>query len=107
MRSSESANSASQAISVRIRWRLAKSGEMSAHHPPITTMLANAASQKAYSHPPQRARVARLWVTFSTSAGVCGLGSGFIAARLSAGRAGKQALRANDQEHDHDGINDE
>src|SRR5262245_7038532 len=91
MRSSESANRASQAISVRIRYRLDS-----------RKTLASAASQKAYSSAPQRARSARWRVTCSAS-GV-GMSAGPV---LLAGGAGEQAPWPQDQHDDHDGIDDE
>src|SRR5437660_9196353 len=90
MRSSESANRASHAISVRIRCR-----------PGSRNTLASAASQKAYSNGRQRARRARRRATSATSADAIG------GPRLLAGRAGEQALRTQDQNDDHDGVDDE
>src|SRR5215510_10150012 len=91
MRSSESANKASQAISVRIRYR-----------PDSRNTLANAASQKAYSSAPQRARAAR-WRATCSASGV-GMSAG---PALFAGGAGEQPPRPQDQHDDHDGIDDE
>src|SRR5262245_1611037 len=90
MRSSESANKASQAISVRIRCRLGSRNR-----------LASAASQKAYSRGRQRARVARRWATSPTSA------DGIATSTLPARGAGKQPLRPQDQNDDHDGVDHE
>src|SRR5712692_3682887 len=91
MRSSESANNASQATSVRIRWR-----------PGSRNRLASAASQKTYSNGRQRARVARWRATWSRSGDGIGEPS-----PLLAGGAGEQALRPQDQDDDHDGVDDE
>src|SRR5262245_44035352 len=91
MRSSESANKASQAISVRIRYR-----------PDSRNTLASAASQKAYSSTPQRARAARWRATCSASGVVMSAGPALLA-----GSAGEQAPRPQDQHDDHDGIDDE
>src|SRR4029453_6100531 len=91
MRSSESANKASQAISVRIRWR-----------PGRRNTLASAASQKTYSSAPQRARTAR-WRATCSASGV-GMSAG---PALLAGGAGEQALRPQDEHDDHDGVDDE
>src|SRR5262249_42678725 len=88
--SSESANSASQAISVRMRCR-----------PGSRSTLASAASQKTYSSGPQRARNARRWVTSATGA------DGVAILPLPACGAGEQALRAQDQNDDHDGVDHE
>src|SRR5262249_18402282 len=90
MRARESANRPSQAISVRIRC-----------FPGSRNTLANAASQKTYSYGRQRARVARRRVTSPTS------GDGAATIGLPAGGAGKQALRTQDQNDDHDGLDHE
>src|SRR4030095_13688840 len=90
MRSSESANRPSHAISVRIRCR-----------PGSRNTLASAASQKTYSKGCQRARVARRWATSATS------GDGAATIGLPAGGAGEQALRTQDQNDDHDGVDHE
>src|SRR5207245_3584342 len=57
--------------------------------------------QKAYSNGRQRARRARRRATSATSADAIG------GPRLLAGRAGEQALRTQDQNDDHDGVDDE
>src|SRR5512145_1460306 len=94
MRSSESANSASTAISVRIRCLLGRN-----------RMVASATSQKAISSGCQRARPARYRLMSGAIVGVVkGLPPGDAS---SGGSARKQALRAPDQDHDHDGVDDE
>src|SRR5262245_1630664 len=91
MRSSESANKERQGISVRIRYR-----------PDSRNTLASAASQKAYSSTPQRARAAR-WRATCSASGV-GMSAG---PALLAGAASEQPPRPQDQHEDHDGIDDE
>src|SRR3954470_19474461 len=90
MRSSESANKASPAISVRIRCR-----------PGSRNTLATAASQNTYSSGRQRARAARWWATWSST------GDDMRPSALLAARAGEQALRTQQQDDDHDGVDHE
>src|SRR6476660_6864456 len=85
MRSSESANSARIAVSVRIRCLTRNS-----------QMVAKAKTQNAISSGDQRARRARYPLTSVSSA--------TIASPRRA--AGEQALRTPDQDDDHDGVDD-
>src|SRR5215831_12438409 len=78
MRSSESANKASHAISVRIRCR-----------PGSKNTDASAPAARGGRQPLRRAR------------------SASAASTLLAGGAGEQALRTQDQNDDHDGVDDE
>src|SRR3954471_7924808 len=88
MRSSESANSASKAISVKIRYL-----------PGNSQIVEKAAAQNRISIGSQCARAARARDTIELVS--------FAFIGLPARRAREQSLRAPDQDHDHDRVNDE
>src|SRR5690349_9746392 len=88
MRSSESANNASQAISVRIRYLPGKS-----------QIVERAATQKTISIGCQRARAARSRATVALVS--------LSVMRSPSCRPREQPLRAPDQDDDHDRVDDE